>query len=359
MVMELVYGGLTLLICLATVLPEMRDTSWVIRMFDIPRLQIAALALMLFAVGLFAFADRPYVALIALAGALIVQASKILPFTALGRTEVTLAPDAPDRIKVLIANVLQGNDQYERLAELIRKEDPDILFLMETDAAWVQAMEPVLRDYPVRVDLPLDNYYGLAFASRLETRDARVVYLSDDDTPALLARMVSPCGRDFCFVGLHPRPPVPGTDTDERDQQILYSARFAREKDVPVITAGDFNAAAWGRASQRFKYIGEYLDPRRGRGMFPSFDARSRLLRCPIDQLYVTQEIAVADFRRGADIGSDHFPFIAVLSLDPATAKRANRPIKPLAEPLRMELDQKIDDYAKRLEQARKHADSR
>lgn len=237
------------------------------------------------------------------------------------------------------------------LADLIRDEDPDIVFLMEIDDVWSRAMAPVLRDYPHRVDLPKDNYYGLTFASRLDTLDARAVYLSDDDTPALLARMKSPCGRDFHFVGLHPRPPIPGNDTDLRDEQIIYSARFARDKDVPVIAAGDFNAAAWGRASRRFKYIGEFLDPRRGRGLFPSFDVRSRVLRCPIDQIYVTQQIAVADFRRGPDIGSDHFPFIATVSLDPATAHRANRPQKPLSEPLREELTRKTDAYARHLEQ--------
>ncbi len=354
---ETIYIGLALALGLVTVLPEMRETFWVIRMFDIPRVQIAVLILLLLPVGFLAFPDPPYVVLIVLFGALAFQAAKILPFTALGRREIDLVPDAPDTLKILIANVLMENEQHHRIADLIRQEDPDIVFLMEIDDTWSRAMAPVLQHYPVRIDQPKAHHYGLTFATRLETQEARAVYLSDDDTPAVLARMVSPCGRAFCFIGLHPQPPLPGTDTDARDQQIIYSARFARDQDVPVIAAGDFNAAAWGRTAQRFKYIGEYLDPRRGRGLLSSFDARSWLLRCPIDQIYVTQQIAVADFRRGPDIGSDHFPFLATLSLDPATAQRANRPAKPLAESLRMKLDQQIDEYAKRLERLRRSVD--
>lgn len=350
--LEILYAVAAIALVLASVLPQMRQTSWVIRMCDIPRLQIAALIAILAVLGMF-FDRPPYLVWLLLGAALLLHAFKILPFTPLGQTEVALVPDAPDRLKILASNVLMENEKHAPLVDLIRTEDPDIIFLMETDEIWLAALEPVLRDYPVRVDLPLDNCYGLSFATRLETEEAQAVFLVDDDTPSLLARMISPCGRRFGFVGLHPRPPLPGTDTDERDTQIIYSARFARQEDCPIVTAGDFNAAAWGGTSQRFKYIGEYLDPRRGRGLFSSFDARSKLLRCPIDQLYVTREIAIADFRRGPAIGSDHFPLIAELSLDPASARRANRPLSPLSAPLLEDVTRKVAEYGERLERLR------
>ena len=44
-------------------------------------------------------------------------------------------------------------------------------------------------------------------------------------------------------------------DTEERDEQILYAARFARGSDRPLVAMGDFNDAAWSDTAQRFKQL--------------------------------------------------------------------------------------------------------
>ncbi|UYV39176.1 hypothetical protein N4R57_09320 [Rhodobacteraceae bacterium D3-12] len=72
----------------------------------------------------------------------------------------------------------------------------------------------------------------------------------------------------------------------------------------------------------------------------------------------MTEEIAVADFRRGPFIGSDHFPLLARLSLDPQSAKRGNRLVNPLAEEMREQLSDTVAEYAKGLEKRVKPGDS-
>ena len=64
---------------------------------------------------------------------------------------------------------------------------------------------------------------------------------------------------------------------------------------MPLVAIGDFNDAAWSDTAQRFKHYGRYVDPRIGRGIYASFDANRPLIRCAIDQLYVTEDIAIAD----------------------------------------------------------------
>lgn len=139
---ELLFAAGAIVLCLVTVLPEMRETSWVIRMFDIPRLQISALLAVLIPLGGL-LENPPYVLWAMLAAALAWQIAKILPFTPLGHTEIALTPDAPDTLKMLVSNVLLENDQHGALADLIRDEDPDIVFLMEIDDVWSRAMAPV------------------------------------------------------------------------------------------------------------------------------------------------------------------------------------------------------------------------
>ena len=159
-------------------------------------------------------------------------------------------------------------------------------------------------------------------------------------------------GAAFHFVGLHPKPPVPGIDTHERDEQILFAARFARKDDMPLVVMGDFNDAAWSDTARRFKRYGRYVDPRVGRGIYASFDANHVLIRCAIDQLYVTDDVAVAEFGLGPHVGSDHFPVIARLRVDRALAARLNRPSPPLDPAERAGLDDRIERYRRRLEAA-------
>ena len=136
-------------------------------------------------------------------------------------------------------------------------------------------------------------------------------YLTVDDTPSVFAELESPDGSTFRFLGLHPQPPIPGVDSDERDAQILYAARFARKSGVPLVTTGDFNDAAWSDTAQSFKTLGRYLDPRVGRGFFVSFSANSWLLRCPIDQIFATEDVAMVSLHLGPHVGSNHYPVIA------------------------------------------------
>jgi endonuclease/exonuclease/phosphatase (EEP) superfamily protein YafD len=344
---------LTAIIVGVTVLPLSTSKAWWVRMWDFPRLQIAAATIPAGLLVLAAPGPWRWGALAALAACLAYQGWRIRPYTWLTRTEMNFAPKRDDgqELRFMAANVLMENEAYDKVAALIEDVDPDVLLLMETDARWVAALEPVLARFPTVLREPRDDYYGMVFATRLEVRRARMLRLSTDETPAVLAEMVARDGdRVFRFVGLHPRPPVPGDDTDERDAQVLHAARFAAASGVPVVTMGDFNDVAWSDTSQRFKFAGGYLDPRIGRGLFPSFDANHWLIRFPIDQLFITADVALADFRLGPHVGSDHFPIIATIRLEPALAATLNRAPVPLDGQVRADVEAGVARHRQRLE---------
>lgn len=343
---------LAAILAVVTLLPLSPSRAWWVRIWDFPRLHIAggfALTALLAPLLL----SMPWaLALSALAVAgLAYQARWIYPYTPIVAKEARFAADAPDGVTLLAANVLKENKRHDLVAKLIEAADPDVLLLMETDAVWAEALKPTLARYATVVAEPRDDYYGMVFATRLEAIEAKIVHLTHDRTPTLLAELRAPNGQPFIFVGLHPQPPTPdGDDADERDAQIVYAARFARRTDTPLVAMGDFNEAAWSKGAQDFKRVGCYVDPRVGRGLYASFHAQHLMIRCPIDQIYVTEEMAVVSVALGPKVGSDHFPLIARLRVEPELAARLNTPPPPL-DPAEIDrLDELVDAYRRRLE---------
>lgn len=315
-VATLLFWILALAVVFTTLAPLTNSAQWWVRGWDFPRLHIACVAIVAAILGFMLFNTWTQIVAVLIICCALYQAVRIFPYSPLAKTELALSPDAPaaERVSLLSINVLMENTEHEKLRQLIDREDPDVLFLMETDAVWASALEDQLARYETVVLHPLVNHYGMIFATRLPARQAETVFLSEDDTPTILAELEGPTGA-FFFVGLHPRPPVPGNDTEARDAQIKRAALLADRTYLPVVAMGDFNDVAWSWTAERFKEYGDFRDPRVGRGMLPSFDANSWLMRFPIDQLYLTEGLGLVSFDRLEHIGSDHFPMKAVITV--------------------------------------------
>ncbi|MBQ4827524.1 endonuclease/exonuclease/phosphatase family protein [Leisingera sp. HS039] len=320
--MKTVIWLLSLLVLAVTVLPLFNSHQWWIRMWDFPRLHILVVAVALAVLAFLTWRSGALILLLILAASALNQARMIFPFTPLAQVEIELGNfSGGAEISILSANVLMENKEHDQLAALIEEEDPDVLFLMETDSKWVEGLEHTLSGFDTVLTHPLDNHYGFIFATNLEAPSAETIFLSDDNTPTLLAELKAPDGRGFNFIGMHPRPPVPGNDTEERDVQIRRAATLTKNSALPVISMGDFNDVAWSWTAKRFKHHGKYRDPRVGRGMLPSFDAEHPILRFPIDQLYVTEGVDLISFERKRAVGSDHFPMGAVVAISGGSEK--------------------------------------
>ncbi len=333
------------LLILVTLLSVIESNQWWIRLWDFPRPQILALLVMTAALAL--WHGRRGGRLVALACVLAGgwQLYRIYPYTPLSRPELAFADQRPAPgaacFSVLSLNVLQSNRDYARTAALIDRERPDILLLMETDGKWAEALAPQLARYPERLMAPLDNTYGMIFATRLPMRDGRVEVLTEPRTPSATA--VLDAGSPFRIIALHPRPPVPGQDTHERDAEIAIAATRAAATKIPVLAFGDFNDVAWSRTSRLFKRIGGYLDPRIGRGPYATFPARMPLLGWPLDHLFVTPEFTVRSIGVLEDVGSDHLPVHSSLCLTGRTDLNA-RP-QPVSREDRKDVREIMDDY--------------
>lgn len=329
--------GLTIVLAaiavLATAMSFLRRPEWWIRAFDFPRLQLAALGVL--ALILYAFVPQyePYdVALIVLTALAVAwQCWRILPYTPLYKKQVLDARRASedDTISVVVANVLTPNRQAERLLEILRQANPDVIMTVETDRWWQEQLAPLEQDYPFNLKCPLDNLYGMHLYSRLQLENAEIRFLVEDDIPSMHARVRMRNGHWLELHCVHPTPPSP-TENDtsvERDAELLVVGRDLPQDNPSVIVAGDLNDVAWSRTTNLFQKISCLLDPRIGRGLMSTFHAKYWFLRWPLDHLFHSDDFTLVSMRRLPKFGSDHFPIHVVLHHEPPAEAEQEAPV--------------------------------
>ncbi|WP_421782101.1 endonuclease/exonuclease/phosphatase family protein [Kiloniella litopenaei] len=307
-------GALTLLCFLASVLPFVPIPHGIFRIFDFGRLQILTISFVTL-VSVVAVLPRDhycYTLVGLLSVSVFIELFHIIRFTPFWwQQSARFEPDKHDNattFKMLVCNVKQSNRNHDKLISIIDDCDPDILVLMETDQIWVDAMAGVADRYGYQLSCPQDNSYGMFLLSRLELTKGDIRFLLNDSIPSFHCRFRFEGGDEFDLIAIHPDPPVPHRDTIGRDAEILVAGKKARYRKRPLVVAGDLNDVAWSSTTRRFLRVSRLLDPRQGRGMFNSFDARFPFLRWPLDHIFHSEEFELVAIRRQPFMGSDHFP---------------------------------------------------
>jgi endonuclease/exonuclease/phosphatase (EEP) superfamily protein YafD len=324
-----------MLLVVLTLLPLSRKEAWWIRGFDFPRLQLACSGLLLIALQLSVLdLSQPltWLLLVSCLACVAYQFRWIWPYSLLHRKEVVAASEhRPDtRIRIMIANVLMTNRNAGGLLNIIRNADADVLVTVESDSWWqsqLAVLEPVYR-YCLKC--PQDNKYGMHLYSRLPLHEAEIRFLVEPACPSMHALVTLRSGQRIRLHCLHPAPPSP-TENDtstERDAELIIMAREVAQMDLPVIVTGDLNDVAWSATTRLFRKISGLLDPRIGRGMFNTFHAGYLFLRWPLDHLFHSRHFTLEEIRRLPGFGSDHFPMLVELMLQPER-KHAQRGISP------------------------------
>ena len=332
--MQLVTTILLLLAVASNVMPLIRRDDWWIRAFDFPRY---LLLLFLFVCSALFLWCGPtgvlvnVVILLSAAAAALYQMFTLFPYTGLGRLEapaVTGKHAGADSVAVLVANVLTTNRNAAGLLEIVKREQPDIVLLLEPDDWWDEQLAELRDMFKWRVADLRDNLYGMALYSRLELIDARVEYLLKQDIPSIHCHVKLRNGRKFRLYCLHPEPPAPGEadSSAPRDAELLICADKIRARAEATIVAGDLNDVAWSHSNHLFQKVSGLLDPRKGRGAFNTFNARHWWLRWPLDHVFHSSDFAVADLRRLDHFGSDHFPIYIKLQHNPASDEAEDIP---------------------------------
>ncbi len=244
-----------------------------------------------------------------LAGSLAVNAWFVAPYLPIR----SATPRDATSLRILHANVYTGNDEHARVLELIRREAPDIISLQEINRSWLSALNALEADYPHRLTRAREDNFGIGAWSKYPFKRSEI--LTVESLP-VLDLTVSHAAGDFHILMVHPLPPI-GGEYFERGQASLAAVN-AHSSDGPRLVIGDLNTTPFSRnfpgLARGGLLPGELSSASRGFGVLRTWRSQS-VVRIPIDHVLTSRHWRVHDIRVGADIGSDHLPLIADLSL--------------------------------------------
>ena len=218
--------------------------------------------------------------------------------------------DPKNTIRILESNIRMENREAEKLIDLVKSSSPDVLVVNEANQWWAEQLTELDSLYPYTLKQPLENTYGMLLFSKFSLKNTEVNYLVDDDIPSFFTSVVLPSSTEIDLHCLHPKPPMPGTPTYERDTEILIVGKRAKKSKRPTIVVGDLNDVAWSYTSALFQRYSGLLDPRQGRGLFNTYNVNAPLLRYPLDHFFYSAHFGLVKLERMPGVGSDHFPIL-------------------------------------------------
>lgn len=300
-------------------IPLIPEQIWWLRAWTYPRVQMALIntgLLMLFLLLVGVTGAASGLIAIGLILTIMLCLRDILPFMPYmpKQSPDLTSPDSGASIKMVLGNVLMENENASELLVSIRRKNPDLVFMVETNAKWRGYLSELEAEYPYTYLLPLEDFNGMLFYSRYEILNVSERYLVQDHIPSLSIDLK--LGQQTVrFFGVHPRPPRPEDDTEKMDRELDIIAAEAKDCPHPVIVSGDLNDVGWSAETKSFLQTSGLLDPRRGRGLFNTFNAKNPIVRWPLDHLFHSQHFGTIAIERLPKFGSDHFPMFVHLGL--------------------------------------------
>ncbi|EMI15751.1 endonuclease/exonuclease/phosphatase [Rhodopirellula maiorica SM1] len=328
------------------------NSHWFVRGWDFPRTQIVGLSLVITAIYAVNMGftrtigtTTDVVMATSCVFLLVWHGIRIFPYTALARRQSLPTEHVNDdrSIRLVVSNLLQDNKKHDLWLRTIRDVAPDIVIALEVNQRWASVIETLSDMLPHRIMCPQENCYGMVLASRFKITSHEIRHLVQSDIPSIDAKIQIESGEQIRVVGIHPRPPEPVRDQDSvpRDAELLLHAEELREEMMPVIVGGDLNDVAWSRTTRLFLQISNLLDPRRGRGFFNTFHAQHAWFRFPLDHIFHSRHFTLREIRRLPEVGSDHFPILIQLQLEPE--KKQQQPAMTDTSEDREEADELIE----------------
>jgi endonuclease/exonuclease/phosphatase (EEP) superfamily protein YafD len=297
---------LTLGVVGASALGLLAESFWMFELLTHFRLQFLAVQLPLLVVCLW---RHRWVLFAATLPFTVVNAAVVAPYWP--RETAICAPT--DAVALMSANLFGGNHDYSRFVDVARREQPDLLLLLEYNSRWGTALSSLLTEYPHRIVAEREDFFGLALFSRIPLTDASVIDLLG--VPAVVARLDLGAGDAVRFIGLHLSPPMSAREASERNAQLDFVGQLAAAEPGPLIVAGDFNVSPYSPVLADWLERSALTDTRRGRGFGMSWPVSLPVLGIPIDHVLVSEDFLVAAHYYGPAFGSDHYPVVTRLSL--------------------------------------------
>jgi endonuclease/exonuclease/phosphatase (EEP) superfamily protein YafD len=222
---------------------------------------------------------------------------------------------SPSSLRVISLNVLTSNQNYETITGYLREANAHVVLLSEIEPELMTVIKDSLTDlYPHVYNEAMEGTHGLAFISRLPFVKTETILLDERHHRFLTAELEWQ-GKPFKIYGSHPHAPLAGRWAKSRDDEINVIREHIARETKPHILLGDFNASPWSTPMAQLVAQSRLRHGALGFGIYPTWRYKTMLLGAPIDHILVSEAWQVSSYKVEGDVGSDHFPVVAVLHL--------------------------------------------
>ncbi len=246
---------------------------------------------------------------------LVLAGATVLPYQSTGQAAHADVSDTGPSVRVLLANVLLSNREHDRVLELVRNADADVLVFQEVNERWKSALAPITAAYPYVAGKTREDPFGTMVYSRLPILD-RGTLPHGAAGRSSLRLVIDVQGTPVSIVCTHPKPPLRAGSFTLRNQQLDHVTQLVETMPRPLILVGDLNTTMWSPWFRRLCDRADLASVRLGEGVLGSWPAGlPGFLRIPIDHVLVSPDVTVSDCRLGDAVGSDHLPLIVDLQI--------------------------------------------
>ncbi len=230
-------------------------------------------------------------------------------------------PTGNGSITVMTYNIHQafGVDDkldLQEIVDTIKRGDPDIIGLQETDAGRVPSLSV---DQVLWLSRKLNMYsaygpswgntYGVAVLSKYPiVEQQRYLLTSEEQQRACLQTRVDIGGQDLHFFAVHL-----GLNSEERKRQLDEVLTYTAQVPAPEVLVGDFNAHPDSHEIQRV--LDQFQDAFALGGTGSGYTSPAEGPRETIDYIFVSPDIQVASAQVIPSLASDHLPVVAEIEV--------------------------------------------
>jgi endonuclease/exonuclease/phosphatase (EEP) superfamily protein YafD len=285
---------------------------WVFDLFTHFRLQyfVAVVILAVVALAVRAYPAAAILAAVALAHGLVI---KSLWF---GESGVDAARQGLP-LRVIAANVQDAYGSPDMVLDFVRRYEGDIVILIDAKRErWKGALAGIGALYPHQAPTAWKEGAPIILFSRYPVLQHESVQPPGGERPYLEVDLAID-ERVVTVLGVHPAAPTltNASDSWERNRSLNHIGQNIRDRERPLIVAGDFNITPFSPHFRDLVAAGGLRNAAQGQGWIPTWPRAFWPVRVPIDHVLVRGPLAVQSLARGPSIGSDHFPIIADLKI--------------------------------------------
>lgn len=228
------------------------------------------------------------------------------------------------RLRIVSLNVWYRGTDYQAVRDYLKASGADVIGLVEVTPRWKLELTSLREQYPYAVDcVDDDERCEEMLLSRWPITQSGAERIQGNLPVVAWANLALPRSHQVTVAVTHLVWPLMAAGADDptaeglprlaQAEQAANLATGLRALGDDLILMGDFNAAPWSDIQQHLRQVTGLDNQGFATATWPAWGWTP--MRLPIDHILTRGGAQLLSTRTGPDVGSDHLPLEAVVSL--------------------------------------------